>query len=62
MVTLTDRKIAEEQRKTYEIQQEAQFQRQLLVWETALADIQEEMVQAERGVSIAELEAQAHVQ
>lgn len=62
MLTLTDRKIAEEQRKTYEIQQEAQSQRQLLVRETALADIQEEMVRAERGVSIAEMEAQAQVQ
>jgi uncharacterized membrane protein YqiK len=62
MHTLTDRKIAEEQRKTYDVQQEAQTQRQQLVRETAIADIQQEMVRAERGVSIAELEAQAQVQ
>lgn len=61
MVTLTDRKIAEEQRKTYQVQQDAQTQRQELVRETAIADIQEEIVKAERGVNIAELEAKAQV-
>jgi len=61
METLTDRKIAEEQRKTYEVQQEAQTQRQQLVRETAMADIQKEMVKSEQGVSIAQLEAQAHI-
>lgn len=62
MHTLTDRKIAEEQRKTFEVQQAAQQQRQLLVRETAQADIQKEMVSAERSVSIAELHAKAEVQ
>jgi uncharacterized membrane protein YqiK len=62
METLTDRKIAEEQRKTYQVQQAAQEQRQLLVRETAQADIQQEMVAAERSVNIAELHAQAEVQ
>ncbi|MBZ0299381.1 MAG: flotillin family protein [Anaerolineae bacterium] len=62
METLTDRKIAEEQRKTYQVQQAAQEQRQLLVRETAQADIQQEMVKAERSVSIAEMHAQAEVQ
>jgi uncharacterized membrane protein YqiK len=62
MQTLTDRKIAEEQRKTYQVQQAAQEQRQLLVRETAQADIQQEMVAAERSVNIAELHAQAEVQ
>ncbi len=62
MVTLTDRKIAEEQRKTYQVQQAAQEQRQLLVRETAQADIQQEMVKAERSVSIAEMHAQAEIQ
>ncbi|MCI0648894.1 MAG: flotillin family protein, partial [Chloroflexi bacterium] len=38
MVTQTDRKIAEEQRKTFEVQQLAQEQRQLLVRETAMAN------------------------
>jgi uncharacterized membrane protein YqiK len=61
MQTLTDRKIAEEQRKTYEVQQEAQTQRQQLVRETALADIQQEMVKAERGVSIADLHSQSQI-
>lgn len=62
METLTDRKIAEEQRKTYQVQQAAQEQRQLLVRETAQANIQQDMVAAERSVNIAELHAQAEVQ
>ncbi|WP_017653747.1 SPFH domain-containing protein [Fortiea contorta] len=61
MQTLTERKIAEEKRKTYEVQQLAQTQRQQLVRETALADIQEEMVQSEQNVQIAELKAQAEI-
>jgi uncharacterized membrane protein YqiK len=61
MHTLTDRKIAEEKRKTYEVQQMAQTQRQQLVRETALADIQEEMVQSEQSVQIADLKAQAQI-
>jgi len=61
MQTQTDRKIAEEQRKTFEVQQAAQQQRQLLVRETAQADIQQDMVKAERGVSIAELHANSQV-
>jgi uncharacterized membrane protein YqiK len=39
MQTLTDRKLAEEQEKTYVTQRAAQTQRQELVRETALADI-----------------------
>jgi uncharacterized membrane protein YqiK len=61
MLTQTDRKIAEEQRKTYEVQQMAQTQRQQLVRETAIADIQQEIVKAENGVNIAELKAGARV-
>ncbi len=61
MMTQTDRKIAEEQRKTYEVQQMAQSQRQLLVRETALADIQQQMVKSEQGVKIAELKANAQI-
>ncbi len=60
--TQTDRKIAEEERKTYEAQKEAQEQRQLLVRETSLADIQREMVKAERGVEIAKLQADATIE
>jgi len=62
MRTQTDRKIAEEQRKTYEVQQMAQTQRQQLVRETALADIQQEMVKSEQNVNIAELQARADIQ
>jgi uncharacterized membrane protein YqiK len=61
MHTLTDRKIAEEQRKTYEVQMEAQTQRQQLVRETAMADIQQEMVKAQQGVQIADLDAQSYI-
>jgi uncharacterized membrane protein YqiK len=61
MATQTDRKIAEEQRKTYEVQQLAQAERQKLVKETAVADIQKEVVKAQQGVSIAQLEASARV-
>ncbi len=59
MLTQTDRKIAEEQEKTYKVQQAAQKQRQQLVRETALAEIQQNVVKAEQGVSIAELESNA---
>ncbi|AFZ56127.1 flotillin family protein [Anabaena cylindrica FACHB-243] len=61
MQTQTDRKIAEEERKTYEVQQMAQTQRQQLVRETALANIQQEMVKSEQSVQIAELKAQAAI-
>jgi uncharacterized membrane protein YqiK len=61
MTTQTDRKIAEEQRKTYEVQEAAQKQRQQLVRETSLADIQHQVVGAEQGVNIAELQANAHI-
>ncbi len=61
METQTDRKIAEEQRKTYEVQEAAQKQRQQLVRETAVADIQQQVVSAEQGVNIAELQADAHI-
>lgn len=62
MHTLTERKIAEEQRKTYEVQQMAQTQRQMLVRETAIANIQQELVKSEQGVTIAQLQANAQIQ
>jgi len=61
MLTQTDRKIAEEQRKTYETQRAAQEQRQQLVRQTSLTDIQRQVVDAEQGVNIAELRANAGV-
>lgn len=61
MQTQTDRKIAQEQCKTYEVQQFAQTQRQQLVRETAIADIQQDLVKSEQGVKIAELKANARI-
>ncbi len=61
MQTLTDRKIAEEQEKTFQVQQAAQKQRQQLVRETAVADIQKDMVRADQGVRISELNANAAI-
>jgi uncharacterized membrane protein YqiK len=61
MKTLTDRKIAEEQKVTYETQMRAQETRQSLEKETAIADIQKEIVKADQGVLIAERIADASV-
>jgi uncharacterized membrane protein YqiK len=61
MHTLTERKIAEEQKKTYEVQEAAQRQRQQLVRETANAEIQRELVQSEQGVRMSELRAASAV-
>jgi len=54
MKTLTDRKIAEEQQVTFETQKKAQVQRQTLEKETAIADMQGELVKADQGVQISE--------
>jgi uncharacterized membrane protein YqiK len=62
MLTQTERKIAEEQRKTYEVQRMAQEQRQQLVRETAMADIQQDMVKSEQGVTIAQMQANAEIE
>jgi len=61
MRTLTDRKIAEQERVTYETQRLAQGERQALQQATALADTQAHVVDAERKVTIADFEAQAAV-
>jgi uncharacterized membrane protein YqiK len=61
MQTQTDRKIAEEQKKTYEMQEAAQVQRQKLVRETSQAEIQDALVKSEQGVRIAELQAAQRV-
>jgi uncharacterized membrane protein YqiK len=61
MKTLTDRKIAEEQKVTYETQMRAQETRQVLEKETAIAEIQKEIVKADQGVLIAERIADATV-
>lgn len=61
MKTLTDRKIAEEQKVTYDTQMKAQETRQALEKETAIAEIQKEVVKADQGVWIAERIADASV-
>jgi uncharacterized membrane protein YqiK len=61
MKTLTDRKLAEEQKVTYETQRMAQETRQTLEKETAVADMQKQIVQAQQGVQIAERIADAAV-
>lgn len=61
MKTQTERKIAEEREKTYAQQENAEKQRQSLVRQTSLADIQSQVVSAEQGVNIAELKARASV-
>ncbi len=61
MKTLTDRKIAEEQNTTFETQKRAEVTRQALEKETAVADMQKEIVKADQGVLIAERIADAAV-
>ncbi len=61
MKTLTDRKIAEEQKITYETEKMAQETRQRLEKETAIAEMQKDIVKADQGVVIAERIADASV-
>lgn len=61
MKTLTDRKIAEEQNITFETQKRAEVTRQTLEKETAVADMQKEIVKADQGVLISERIADAAV-
>jgi uncharacterized membrane protein YqiK len=61
MKTLTDRKIAEEEQKTYQTQRMAQEQRQGVEKETAIADMQKEIVKAQQSVEISQRTADATV-
>ncbi len=61
MKTLTDRKIAEEQKVTYDTQKQAQETRQGMEKETAIADMQKEIVSAQQSVEIAERTASTAV-
>lgn len=61
MKTLTDRKIAEEQNVTFETQRKAEITRQSLEKETAVADMQKEIVKADQGVQISQRIADAAV-
>ncbi len=59
MKTQTDRKIAEELQRTYEVQRQAQVQRQQLERETSIANMQGEVVRSEQMVAISEKNALA---
>lgn len=61
MKTLTDRKIAEQEEITFEIQRKAQDQRKTLESAKSLADIQGKMVAAQQSVEISQREAEAAV-
>ncbi|MEO7265936.1 MAG: SPFH domain-containing protein [Ferruginibacter sp.] len=61
MKTLTDRKIAQEEEKTYSTQRMAQEKRQGMEKETAIADMQKEIVKAQQSVEIAMRAADASV-
>jgi uncharacterized membrane protein YqiK len=61
MKTLTDRKLAEQERVTYETQRLAQVVRQQFEQANALAMTQAKVVDAERQVAIADFSAQANV-
>ena len=61
MKTLTDRKIAEQERVTFDTQRQAQVVRQELEQATALAATQARVVDAERQVTISEFGAKAAV-
>ncbi|MBS1732127.1 MAG: flotillin family protein [Bacteroidetes bacterium] len=61
MKTLTDRKIAQEEEKTYITQRMAQEKRQGMEKETAIADMQKEIVKAQQSVEIAQRTADAAV-
>ena len=57
MKTQTDKKIADELRRTYDAQREAQVRRQELERETAIANMQADVVKSEQHVRIAERQA-----
>ena len=59
MRTQTDRKIAEELERTYEVQREAQIKRQALERETAVANMQIDVVRSEQMVKVAQQNALA---
>src|SRR5262249_53602856 len=61
MKTLTDRKIAEQQKVTFQVEQEAEEQRKALEQARATADTQKNVVKAERDVEIESFNAQAAV-
>jgi uncharacterized membrane protein YqiK len=61
MKTLTDRKIAQQQKVTFDVQRDAQDARKALAQAQAIADTQPSVVTAERSVEIAEFTANATI-
>lgn len=61
MKTLTDRKIAQEEQETFNVQQKAQEEKQKLTSAKALADMQGQIVEAEQSVMISDRKAQTRV-
>src|SRR5437868_4940727 len=61
MKTLTDRKLAQEEEKTYSTQRMAQEKRQGMEKETAIAEMQKEIVKAQQSVEISQRTADATV-
>ena len=61
MKTLTNRKLAQEEEKTYENQRMAQEKRQGMERETAIADMQKDIVRAQQNVEISQRTADATV-
>jgi uncharacterized membrane protein YqiK len=61
MKTQTDRKIADEMQRTYDVQREAQLRRQELERATAAANLQAEVVRSEQMVLVCEQNANAHL-
>ncbi len=59
--TVTDRQIAEQERKTYATQKQAQDERKVLENATAQADMQKQVVASERGVEISKNLADAAI-
>lgn len=62
MKTLTDRKIAGEQEKTYTTQKQAQLTRQDLEKQTAVAEMQKSLVGADLGVEISKKNANSAIE
>ncbi|MEK7065062.1 MAG: SPFH domain-containing protein, partial [Patescibacteria group bacterium] len=62
MKTLTDKKVAELEKSTFETQKEAQTKRQELEQATALANTQKQVVDAERQVTIKQFAASAAIE
>ncbi len=59
--TVTDRQIAEQERKTYATQKQAQDERKVLENAKAQADMQKKVVESERGVEISKNHADAAI-